>query len=107
MSATIFDLTRAILARDRGLAQAVDNDPTYFMSMGTMFIASLPRGFEYTGEEIAAMLTARGITPRTDKGWGALINAAARQGLLVDTRRVSPMRKIKSHARRTPIWRRP
>lgn len=107
MPATVYDLTRAILNRDKGLAQAASNDTTYFNSLGIMFIASLPRGFEYTGEEINALLTARGITPRTHKGWGALINDAVRKGLLVDTRHVTQMRKVTSNARRTPIWRRP
>lgn len=106
MAATIYDLVRSIQARDRGLSLAASNDTSFFMSLGLMFIGALPPG-EYTGEEINALLTRRGIVPRTHKGWGALTRQAADLGLLKDTGRVRQMRKVQSHARRTPVWRRP
>ena len=100
-----YDLFRSRSARDKGIALVTANAPT-FMQRGLEFIATLPPG-DYTSEDINTRLDIVGIKPHTDKAYGALTRHAVRVGLLEDTGRVRQMKKEKSHARRTPVWRRP
>jgi hypothetical protein len=76
------------------------------MARGMEYIQKLPPG-DYTSEDINARLDIAGIKPHTPKAYGALTSHAVRLGLLEDTGRVRQMKKYKSHARRTPVWRRP
>jgi hypothetical protein len=101
-----YDLFGSRTARDQGLAQ-VSGNASSFMSRGIAYIRDhLPPG-DYTSEDINARLVIAGIDPHTPKAYGALTSHAVRLGLLQDTGRVRQMKKYKSHARRTPVWRRP
>ena len=99
------DLFRSKLARDRGIALVSSHAPN-FMTRGIAFIMDLPPG-NYTSEQINERLEAVGIRPHSDKAYGALTRHAARLVLLQDTGQTRQMRKVKSHARRTPVWHRP
>jgi hypothetical protein len=100
-----YDLFGSRKARDEGIA-LVSGNAESFMARGIEFISRLPPG-DYTSEDINARLVIVGITPHTPKAYGALTSHAVRLGLLEDTGRVRQMKKYKSHARRTPVWRRP
>jgi hypothetical protein len=99
-----YDLFGSRRARDQGISLVSGNAPT-FMARGIAFITGLPPG-NYTSEDINARLENAGIIPHTDKAYGALTRHAVRLGLLEDTGMVRQMKKVKSHARRTPVWRR-
>jgi hypothetical protein len=62
-------------------------------------------GREATGEELKARLVPLIGEPHHVNAWGALINSAARAGLLLDTGRTVKCRLPVSHARRTVVWR--
>lgn len=67
-------------------------------------INRLPCGFLGTGEGIrlAVMLP----PPHHHNAWGAVIRMAVRRGLLMDTGQMAHMTSKKSHARRSPVYRR-
>jgi hypothetical protein len=100
-----YGLPGSRMARDRGISLVSSNAPS-FMDRGIEFIRNLPPG-DYTSEDINARLDIVGIKPHTPKAYGALTSHAVRLGLLEETGRVRQMKKYKSHARRTPVWRRP
>jgi len=99
----LFDLPASRQERDVAIQQVAENNSD-FMRRGLTIISQLWPG-EYTGEEIRGMLTHFGLAPRHPNVWGALINAAVKRGLLHDTGKTQPMRDVKSHARRTPVYR--
>lgn len=68
-------------------------------------IASMPRGYLGTGEQIRLALTINGLRkPHNNNSWGALVRSAVNQGILKNTGRKSPMAVKKAHARSTPVY---
>jgi len=61
---------------------------------------------EWTGEDIRLTLTDTVGHPHHHNAWGALINRAIRAKLIHPTGQYVPMKTGKSHARRTPVYRR-
>jgi hypothetical protein len=99
------DLFAARAARDEGL-ERVCKEPWMERAL-RMIGKTVPRGGEMTSEELREWLALAGLEPpHHHNTWGALTMAAVRRGLLEDTGRTGQMRGPKSHARRTPIWRR-
>jgi hypothetical protein len=100
------DLFEARAARDEGLAIVEDhNEP--WMDRALREVAALPPYAELTSEDIRFRLVGRGLEePGHHNAWGALTMNAVRRGLLLDTGQMRAMSGPKSHARRTPVWRR-
>lgn len=99
-----FNLFASEQARDNALDQVARANPD-FMLYGIDTIAKLENGREINGENIRRLLTEKNITPKTDKGWGALIRDAIRRRLLIPTGKRNRMTDIKSHGRITDIYR--
>lgn len=99
----VFDAAESKALRDEGMQRVADNGPD-FMATGMQAIASLPGGFEYTGEKIREHLLAKKIEPHHHNAWGALICSAVRRGLLEETGRYVPMTARRSHARKTQVY---
>lgn len=89
-------------ARDAGVARVAGNAGD-FMAKASAIVEALPSG-EWTGEQIRARVLAHCLEPHHPNGWGALILAAVKRGVLVHTGRSTAMAAVKSHARRTPIY---
>jgi len=101
------DLFDAREARDRAVEQVSHNAGRWVDRALEMVSRVIPPRAEVTSEEIRFALTDNGLeAPHHYNAWGALTVAAVKRGLLVDTGRLGQMRGPKSHARRTPIWRR-
>lgn len=98
----LFDPTQSAAARDAGAAQVATNAGDFMAKAGAI-LAALPSG-EWTGEQIRARVLAHCIEPHHPNGWGALILAAVKRGVLVHTGRSTAMAAVKSHARRTPVY---
>src|SRR5262245_19082287 len=61
---------------------------------------------EATGEMMRLWLLKIGLSePSSPHAWGSLTRVAAMRGIIEDTGRVMNMSTVKSHARRTPVWR--
>jgi len=99
-----FDLFTSRAARDAGIAQ-VEANAARFVEIGLSIIGALPPGAEVTGEDIRRHLTEQGVVPHDAHAWGALIRHAVRRSMLHDTGRYRHMRAVRSHARRTPLYR--
>lgn len=96
----------AKVARDAALEQVATNAGSDWGAQAIRMIASLPPG-EYTGERLRLRLREQGLAPpHHHNAWGALINSAIRKRLLTDTGRRQHMESEKSHARKTPVYRR-
>lgn len=98
------NLFQAAELRERAFAQ-LKNNAGEFTLRALAALRDFPDGFETTGEQIRILLDRRGIRPHHHNAWGALINQAVKQGLLEWTGRMSNMSTIKSHARKTPVYR--
>jgi truncated hemoglobin YjbI len=99
----LFDAVEARARRDTGLKR-VGNNAHEFMEAGLAAIARLPKGLEYTGERIRALLLHQGIVPHHHNAWGALITVALKGGYLHSTGRYEAMQAKKSHARKTQVY---
>lgn len=97
------NLFEAAGARDAALAQVSHNAGT-FTDAALTALRQFPQGYEGTGEQIRLLIERRGIRPHHPNAWGAVINTAVRRGLLTDTGRMERMNTLKSHARKTSVY---
>lgn len=101
------DLFAARTARDAGIDLVEANNEPWMERALKLLPQTVARGGELTSEELRILLGVAGLEPPLHhNAWGALTMNAVRRGLLEDTGRVMQMRGPKSHARRTPVWRR-
>ena len=101
-----FDLFGSREARDKALAQVSENAGDW-MTVAFAHLLRLEHGLDHTGESIRAQLMASGCPPpHHHNAWGALIRCGVTRGVLVDSGRYSQMISRRSHARRTPVYRR-
>lgn len=99
---SLFDSARSAIERDAAMSRVAAHAGDFMVLAGAV-LTDLPPG-EWTGEQIRARVLAQGISPHHHNGWGALIMAAVKRGVLVHTGRSTAMAAVKSHARRTPIY---
>lgn len=101
------NLFEARAARDEGLTRTtIKNRDWMFRALELLRKMKLDNYLEATGEEMRHWLLTRGLSaPSSANTWGALTRHAVRQGIIADTQRIKQMVAVKSHARRTPIWR--
>jgi hypothetical protein len=104
-SARQLDLFGAKSARDEAMEQ-VDRNAGRFLVDALLVIARLPRGAIVIGEDIRRMVNRAGFIPHHHNAWGVLIKRAIERGLIVPTGRYEPMHDTKSHASKTPVYRR-
>lgn len=60
---------------------------------------------EFTGEDMRIWLQAVDIVPAHPNAWGALISTAVKRKIIVGTEKYVSMKSIKSHARKTQLYR--
>lgn len=92
-------------ARDAGLGAVREKSGTWFDRAMAAVIALAPE-WVGTGEDLRLLLTERCGPPHSHYVWGALIAQAVEREYLHPTGRRVPMRTVKSHARRTDVYRR-
>ena len=98
-------LFESAAARDEALRRVGENSQPW-KDRAQALVATVP-GEEFTGEDIRNHVSDRIGNPHPYNAWGALGMGSLRAGLIEDTgRRVSTTKKS-SHARSTPIYRRP
>lgn len=102
MSTTSAQLRNAALSKASGTQAKAD--PLWHTKATACVIAYL-KNQEVTGEDIRNLLAQHGLSPVHNNVIGAFVNSLARQGVLVDTGKITRMKTHKSHARRTPLWR--
>lgn len=91
--------------RDAGIAQTQLGQDEWF-ARALMMIRALPRSWEGISESWRPIIEAKIGPPRHHNTWGALTMTASRYGIIVDTGVRVKMRLRRSHARKSPIWRR-
>lgn len=92
--------------RDVGLAKTRSKNSAWTAQALAMLPYMKAEGFDTcTGEGMRNWLLANGLdAPSSPHAWGALTVAAVKRGVLQDTGRVVQMTDVRSHARRTPLW---
>lgn len=106
MSDDQFSLFEGRAARAEALTQVEDNSGDW-MTRAYRALLTIEPGTELTGEDVRRHITDGGCSaPHHPNAWGALIRVAVVRGALSDTGRMTQMKAVKSHARRTPVYRR-
>lgn len=100
-----YDMFESKSARDAALNQVEENAGNFTVA-ALDAIASIPSGSIMTGEDIRRAVSNAGIRPHHHNAWGALINIGIKRKLIEPTGDYVHMSDIKSHARRTPVYRR-
>jgi hypothetical protein len=98
----LYNLLKGREARDEGMALVRDSNPTFSYEFHQA-ILSLPRGWIGQCEDIRRNW--KGTIPHPN-AWGANWNAAVKRGLLVELPIKVNMTGVKSHGRRTHLFRR-
>ena len=98
----LFDLPTSRAARDEGMSLVLDHDEPFAIKFARTVI-NLPRGWVGQCEDIRKVWPYDLPKPQA---WGAAWNAAKRAGWLVELPQRAPMTGIKSHARKTNLYRR-
>ena len=101
----MFDLAAARAARDEALERVLDPNDDW----KTRCFKLAPHYPEqvFTGEALRLWLTEHAGSPHHHNAWGGLVNGLKRAGIIIDLNRLGQMKTKKSHARRTPLYRKP
>lgn len=108
MSAQLqIDFEAARVARDEGIALAAEHTGPDWMDVA---IADFVRFVRERGETTCEQwrydwLTCKRPAPASHYAWGALVNIAAKRGLVVNTHRYVKASSKKTHAHPVPLWR--
>ena len=98
--------------RDEGMARVAAHNEGWSDSVFRFFeevwLPIQASGFEFIGETFRRDVVECGLPgPAHPNAWGALFSRIARSGLVVDTGRTAKMEAPDSHARRSPVYRKP
>ena len=110
-SAPLLDFIASAKARDEGMQRVLDNNQDWF-ALAMIQLGQFARtrdGYantEYgiTGEDVRVALLPHVGKPQSPHAWGALINKAVRDGILVATGQYRAMKDKRSHARKTAVY---
>jgi len=94
---------------ERAKADALSNvDRGAWSGRALALVETLPEGWVGTGEDIRRFLIEEMSLepPHHHNAWGGMISGALRRGLILGTGRYAKMRSVRSHARKTEIYRR-
>jgi len=98
------DMFTAKEAKTNALQRVADNSwPWIDRAKNRMLVLSSRR--EWTGEDIRLAIEEQIGKPHHHNAWGALISSAIRDKLIIPTGKYVAMRTVKSHARKTPVYR--
>jgi len=101
------DLFGARSARDEALSRVLDHAGDDWTGIVLERIRALPLGWSGTAEALRLRLLGEGCPkPPHHNAWGAVIRRAGELDLIMMTGELEAMRTRKSHARRSPVWRR-
>jgi hypothetical protein len=101
-----FDLGESRVARDEGIGRVARNNEEFARAFWD-YVLRLPRGkngWVGTCEDIRRDW--KGVRPRHHNAWGACWNTCKRKGLLAELPDQVQMQSVKSHARKTHLYRR-
>ena len=100
---TQLDLFKARAARDEAIARVRGNAGDFVdRALEALRLSPTRR---MTGEDIRVLLTGWGIVPHHHNAWGAVVRAGITRGILEETGAYVSMRDIRSHARKTQVYR--
>jgi hypothetical protein len=107
----ILDAIESAKARDEGIEQSTENNSEW-ISLAFLELEQIAKGIDgwsnlehgFSGEDIRNILTPRIGQPSSPHAWGTLIMHAVRRKIITATGRYVPMRDVKSHARKTPVY---
>ena len=102
----LFDPPPGVRARDAAIEQVVENAGESFTERVTELVARLLPGMLCTGESIRRLCIREGIIPHHHNAWGGVMAGLLRSPLLEQTGEWVQMQETRSHARRTPEYRR-
>ena len=99
------DLTTAKTERDRALEQVASHGPAW-RSRALQAISLIRAGYTGTAEDIRIKLMVHGLDrPHHHNAWGEVMKTAITKKIILPTGEMRHMKGSKSHARRTPVYR--
>jgi hypothetical protein len=110
-AAPLLDYIASAKARDECM-QRVDENNQNWMALALLQLQQLARSHGswantehgVTGEDIRVMLLPHVGHPNSPNAWGNLTMQAVRKKLIVATGEYRPMKDVRSHARKTPVY---
>lgn len=103
-SLPLLDYAASVAARDEALNRVALHAGSEFMKAGLFAISNI-KGEDVTGEAVRVILIGQGIKPHHPNAWGSLVRQAIKLGLLIETGLYTKMTDVRSHARKTQIYR--
>jgi len=103
--ADMFILEPAKEQKNLAIKQVAENAGAW-MDQALSAMRFLSKRRQWTGEDIRLTLEMTVGSPHHHNAWGSLILRAIRDKLIIPTGRYVPMKTGKSHARKTPVYRR-
>lgn len=101
----LWDLARSRKDRDEAIEMVVGNAGLEFRAGITKVLSGLPTGTLITGEGFRIKCLAEMPAPHHHNAWGGTVAGLVRSGRLVGTGMYESMTSVKSHARKTQIYR--
>jgi hypothetical protein len=99
----LFDLAEARAARDKAIAQAVENAPDEWLAQANRAVLSVAwRLHEFTADDIWATGLPQ---PREPRALGGVLKALAKSGVIAKTGRFQSTARVRRHAAPVAIWR--
>jgi hypothetical protein len=97
-----FNREEAMRQGRAGMGRVADANPVFSIQFG-QYLDRLPRGWEGTCEDIRRIW--KGVRPKHPNAWGSCWGAAKRRGVLVELHKQVHMTAVRSHGRKTHIYR--
>ncbi len=94
-----------VMLRDEGIRAAWSHSGVW-ADRAYGVVLRLPSGWTGMGEDIRAIVSKQVGGPHDGHAWGALVNRAVLNGVLVRTGRIKPPKDPLSHASQKQEWRR-
>lgn len=99
------ELFEAKTARDEALARVAENAGPW-RGRAIITISNLESGWTGIGEDLRLRVYRRIGPPHHHNAWGEVIKTCIQDKLLIPTGELRHMRTKKSHARKSPVYRR-
>ena len=102
-----FELSGGKAARDEALQRVLANAGERWIDIALHMLRTLPYDTDFTAEDYKLRIIEDGCPlPHHHNAWGSLTGAAIKLGIIYFTGRYTHMKVKRSHARKTPIYRR-
>ena len=91
-------------AKIDGAEAALNKQSEWLVCVTHEFIKNFKSGETLTGEDIRLRVRKECDEPRTPNAWGAAVLSISKNGLILDTGKMTKPKSLASHSRSIKIW---